>query len=532
METRSAPPIFRVPTKPQHALTVTTPAVYRLPTTPPVQKKAANGAGLPPTYRPDLSVQFVPTTIRPGSAQSAVQPSASFPALPSGARTKIQQAVRGFRPPRVNSTVQRYGILPANRIFASEEEIIGNKRAVAVIPNENGNFVWQQKHNGTFLGNNDEEANLVNLSRVQLRVSDDWEMAIQDTDLSNEQPKVFYATDNVFLDSQTKLQEVKSKLKLVKGTKVLTLWDGSSNKHQLTQLIPQSVQSPVEQPLMLRSKQYCNEMSEQVTGTWIMEMYPTSTYRLPVRDVFGRVEWGGLGQIAALVAELMGTSKGGQGERLADALDQVKPQIIQEIAVEYNRALSSTNQEKLDDILKQLKINQYASPEVGDAFVIGSVAAEDKQRRLTDLQTGNRFVPKWPYHFGGVVARSGSDRVTLENYARKDEGLGNPMSDPRWYFQMYGVKQGQSFHEANYALGGYANPVTSAYHNEDRSELIKPSREVQELQIQQDELQRRKLKRRELQRLQMMKKVKIGGFFVTLLLLGIALSYLHRYKYI
>ncbi len=56
-----------------------------------------------------------------------------------------------------------------------------------------------------------------------------------------------------------------------------------------------------------------------------------------------------------------------------------------------------------------------------------------------------------------MVAVRGNDRIALENYARGDNRKTQP--DPRWYFQMYGGKVGQSFHEAN--LGSsYANPIT------------------------------------------------------------------------
>jgi hypothetical protein len=64
----------------------------------------------------------------------------------------------------------------------------------------------------------------------------------------------------------------------------------------------------------------------------------------------------------------------------------------------------------------------------------------------------------WQYHFAGVVAESGRDRVVLENYARADKRGGGP--DPRWFFQMYGERSGQSFHEVHAGTEGFANPVT------------------------------------------------------------------------
>jgi hypothetical protein len=77
---------------------------------------------------------------------------------------------------------------------------------------------------------------------------------------------------------------------------------------------------------------------------------------------------------------------------------------------------------------------------------------------FTDFASKSNRVLSWLYHFGGVVAASGTDRVTLENYARGDLRMNNP--DPRWYFQMYGESRGQTFHEFYKAKQEYANPLT------------------------------------------------------------------------
>lgn len=417
-------------------------------------------------------------------------------------------------PSRGNSAIQRYEILATGRIFASEEEIDIPKRKVAVIADSESNFIWQRQITNSFL-DDEGNANLARASRVQLRVSDDWQMAIQDTNLTATQPKAFYATDAVFQHSTSNLEEVNSKYTLVKTAKQLTLWDDNSTKRQLTQLLPQKRQDPVENPLMLRARQNCNEIVESVVGAPMLEMYPTSTGSLPVQNTYSRVHMGGLTQIAALVAELMGKSEKGQGQKFVDANNQLELDTIsQEIAVAYNQGLEDVDQNKLDTILKELKINQYASADVGDAYVIGSVGATDESGRLTDLHTQTTFVPRWPYHFGGVVAKSGSDTVTLENYARGGEGLGNPASDPRWYFQMYGTGQGQSFHEANVALGGYANAVTTALHHESGT------------------AQQRRERREQQERDTLMTRIKVGAVVVTVGLLAIAVGYLRKNNYI
>jgi hypothetical protein len=76
----------------------------------------------------------------------------------------------------------------------------------------------------------------------------------------------------------------------------------------------------------------------------------------------------------------------------------------------------------------------------------------------------------WSFHFGGVVAKSGTDYATLENYARGDNRQNR--QDPRWYFQMYGEATGQSFHEFHEARRDYANPLTVAVNPGSTGEAI------------------------------------------------------------
>jgi hypothetical protein len=112
------------------------------------------------------------------------------------------------------------------------------------------------------------------------------------------------------------------------------------------------------------------------------------------------------------------------------------------------------------EIARRLGVNQSAAPGVGDAYVITHVAETDERERIRDVASRRRFTPRFPYHWAGVVAVSGTDRVALENYARS---TAPSHSDPRWYFQMYGQGEGQSFHEAY--RGDYANAMTMAMRN-------------------------------------------------------------------
>ena len=116
------------------------------------------------------------------------------------------------------------------------------------------------------------------------------------------------------------------------------------------------------------------------------------------------------------------------------------------------------------EAVEALGANRFALPSTGEAYMIASIGLQNSQRQIHDYRSGEDRALNWEYHFGAVVADSGDDRVTLENYARGDgKGQGG---DPRWYFQMYGKKQGQSFHEFHEARRDHANPVTVVVNNE------------------------------------------------------------------
>lgn len=141
---------------------------------------------------------------------------------------------------------------------------------------------------------------------------------------------------------------------------------------------------------------------------------------------------------------------------------------------------------RYEQLLFRLGLNAYADPRVGDAFQTYSVGAME---RYQDAQNRNWMrmrdevaprpvalipppvysAPVWEYHWGGVVAESGADRITFENYARNYEDRDGPQlqgGEFRSFFQMTRVPTqlndpliAQSWHESCYAHG-FANALT------------------------------------------------------------------------
>lgn len=94
-------------------------------------------------------------------------------------------------------------------------------------------------------------------------------------------------------------------------------------------------------------------------------------------------------------------------------------------------------------------LNEYAAPEVGDAFTT----------RRDDALSGTGF----NFHWAGVIMAAGPDRVTFENFAKP--GTTYDTKDEKWYFETYGPasKPGQTFHEQNVGTVGGAGMGSTTF---------------------------------------------------------------------
>jgi hypothetical protein len=415
-------------------------------------------------YRPAAA-----PTLQQRPAPPVYRPNPTAPALQRRAAPPVYRPVPPA--PRRAAAIQPYFVIPANRIFSSEDQIHKKiKSPVAVIGGQR-NFPSQVKVGNDFLEEGSVDS--VNLSVKQaadLRVSDDGEMAIQDSDLSVRQPKTFYASATVFSNSQQQLQNAGSNLELMTTDKQLTIHLDDTRVKTLNQVIPKN---GGDSYLKYTAPQNCQNMATYVTGQRSdTRMVTPSGQAVPgfTPTVIDEIHYA----IAEYVAKQLGTSTS-KDSRFDDAIlgpldktgpdDHRKKQAVDAIAKDYVDALKKMNQTDVQRELKALRINEYAIASVGQAYVTHTIAEPEEQGKhqgkITDLETGRKFTPQWAYHFAAVVARSGNDTVTMENYARGGEGtLGNVGADPRWYFQMYGGGEGQSFHEASIRSGGFANPMT------------------------------------------------------------------------
>ena len=88
---------------------------------------------------------------------------------------------------------------------------------------------------------------------------------------------------------------------------------------------------------------------------------------------------------------------------------------LDKLEEESERLYDELGTENVDKAASELGLNEHADPDIGQAF--GIFAGGEST---------------FPYHWAGVVAKAGSDSVTLENYA------GDDRKGTDCYFALYG----------------------------------------------------------------------------------------------
>ncbi|MBW4505762.1 MAG: DUF4157 domain-containing protein [Scytonematopsis contorta HA4267-MV1] len=202
-----------------------------------------------------------------------------------------------------------------------------------------------------------------------LKVSDDGEMAVPNA----KQPKELFVTNSIIEDSNKRLEAVDSVVQLVltKETQEVVI-PGTKKKNILFKVSPTNIKNPIESTFheAINLQQNCNLMAGLVMGK------------------------------SQLSQE--------KGNKVIPENKQT-PEKTEEI--DYRKIVESRaklEEQPEEDNAQQLGENQFAMPEVGEAYATFSSGA---------MSAGKH----WNWHFAGVVAKSGMDAVTLENYTRGGE---------------------------------------------------------------------------------------------------------------
>lgn len=314
-------------------------------------------------------------------------------------------------------------------------------------------------------------------SPQQLRVSEDGRMAIEDSDLTARQPKVFYADPAVWQASNAQLTQSRYELYCDRANAITVTLGGQG--HDLDRVLAR-VGQPLGQARTAREEDVTLEVgSDCITvATAVIGRPPPPEVERELVVAHGRGASRSLGEYHAAVAmcewarardwrswgwpstwwELLTRGPAARATRLALLEFQAAlngTDALQAVARQYALLLRD-RRELAMQAASALGVNVHAQPGVGEAYetlqlgvpsnALGGAVPDYESdssgataATLTSPTQGGQGITRhaWGQHIGAVVAVSAGNRVTLENYARRHE-QGSLRAGPDYYFQMYG----------------------------------------------------------------------------------------------
>lgn len=313
-----------------------------------------------------------------------------------------------------------------------------------------------------------------NPAGVTVRLSGNGNMAIQDANASQRQPKVFYATQTIVDEANDRLALLGSRFRLdtdPPGAAQRSITNGAAT---LLRVTPRNVANGTA-GIAMDAPQSCNALFNAFVGNALAAQSPQPVFAHPLNPIAHQmIEF----HIAReLLAPVPATLDSSSAVNLANTM--------RAIAIPYGTAARGAAAGFVAD-LQLYGLNEYAAPEVGEGFVtcsliaapagagvaLGGMPATYDDHYQLNGAGGPQVVQharSWGAHYGGVVAKDGADVITLENYARtvEDALVGD---DERYYFQMYDTNPpaggARSWHHAwantpmQPIAGGAAAPAT------------------------------------------------------------------------
>ncbi|TMV50154.1 hypothetical protein FE783_11355 [Paenibacillus mesophilus] len=337
--------------------------------------------------------------------------------------------------------IQRYFVIDsgAEEYPAKKEyrKYLKNKDAA----NDDQFFISQVEQDDSFYSaekgkDNKYGPNLVYKSNANLAVSDNLDLAIEETD---GEPKVFFATKDRIQEANDVL---KGSVELVLTNKILQIASSGGTK-TLFQVIP-SVPDKKEKGLDVKTPQRCNEAAQFVTGAVGLEMKGNQKVYQLLTELLTRVTG------RDFVAEYKDAYEKAVNNR--DTADLLA--VMDDLSTEFRRV---RNDEETIAIMKELNMNEYMIPKIGDAITTFGIATRTEESAADKNEI-------FMYHFASVVARSGPDYITMENYARRDEKSKGTLSggDPLYFFKMHGTADSaKSWHNHMVGTGNFIGAVVS-----------------------------------------------------------------------
>jgi hypothetical protein len=316
------------------------------------------------------------------------------------------------------------------------------------------------------------------LATTPLRISDDRQMAVEDTNLTNRQPKVFYATDKIVKKGNSGIKKGQYRM-VIEQRDAITVAKPNGSTVSLHRIVPSRAASPNVGPAATGTSVTVEGVCDAVARTIIG--YDPQLVLPKLESSIGLAKKGNDNEYKVaryFIDRVTNTLSSSKAKKNANTALTGAPDMLA-IAQAYMNVLL-TAPAVANQIAKDLGVNEFALPEVGQSYGSVSLGQTDtsgipdfaqagaKRRPLTDVPTATTKSKKtrdvWGTHYGAVVAASGTDRITLENYGRTHEEGSVIANDPIYYFQMYGTAAGQSWHEVwSTGTNPTVNPITMVY---------------------------------------------------------------------
>lgn len=278
-----------------------------------------------------------------------------------------------------------------------------------------------------------------------LKISENDQLAIH---ANGDQPREFFATNAKFAESNQKLEQTQSAVRLGKSGGDLKLTDEGEALHRL---IPLKAGEDAEnlQPLESLMSSYCNKVLQELIGSShrvaVLSLKRGINLReeveVPMRVPDSDPLW--LRDYVSKEEDKREPS-GNLGGHYKDFFleeEQTKQKAVDDYAL--------LDEITLDERTQDTGTNVYAKPEVGEGYMTSSVfdnnyisssmkgiPSDDYEEVLAELNgyderldiahqqmstEAKTLLPSWSYHFASVMATDGDDNVTLENYNRPVE---------------------------------------------------------------------------------------------------------------
>jgi hypothetical protein len=251
-----------------------------------------------------------------------------------------------------------------------------------------GQLPWALSHDAPSLTPSAEQP-------VPVRVSAKADLAVHDA--PNLEPKEFYSSSSVFEESVAALRATGSFYRLKQRSETIKVADPNGRRRTLNRVVAAPAPSSARR-FGQRTEDECIEVAGLLMG-------------IPRRRRRGEI----IGDDGRRYSEQRALELGhrmtpaGPG-RPASGDGTFDERAAVEAYGAAHRAGTLVG-------AQELGLNQYANPGVGQSFAITSLGSDGPDFAAPG---GARSPddPPWNFHFGGVVARSGNDRVTMENYTR------------------------------------------------------------------------------------------------------------------